>query len=126
MIAGNLDSARKIEGFLIRLKSEAIINKNIPLTAERISQLLGKDGEGTPVSQKRVGIEDVIESVCKQYSLKKGQILSDSRVKTLALPRQILMYLLRTQLKLPLQEVGKLIGGRDHTTVMHAVEKSLN
>jgi len=65
----------------------------------------------------------VIESVCKQYSLKKGQILSDSRVKTLALPRQILMYLLRTQLKLPLQEVGKLIGGRDHTTVMHAVEK---
>jgi len=123
MIAGNLDSARKIEGFLIRLKSEAIINKNIPLTAERISQLLGKDGEGTPVSQKRVGIEDVIESVCKQYSLKKGQILSDSRVKTLALPRQILMYLLRTQLKLPLQEVGKLIGGRDHTTVMHAVEK---
>jgi len=52
MIAGNLDSARKIEGFLIRLKSEAIINKNIPLTAERISQLLGKDGEGTPVSQK--------------------------------------------------------------------------
>jgi len=123
MIAGNLDSARKIEGFLIRLKSEAVINKNTPLTVERIGQLLGKDGEGVPVSQKKVGIEDVIESVCKQYSLKKGQILSDSRVKTLALPRQILMYLLRTQLKLPLQEVGKLIGGRDHTTVMHAVEK---
>jgi len=38
-------------------------------------------------------------------------------------PRQILMYLLRTQLQLPLEEVGRLIGGRDHTTVMHAVDK---
>lgn len=65
----------------------------------------------------------MIEAVCKQYSIKKKQILSNSRVKNFALPRQVLMYLLRTELDLPLQEVGRLIGGRDHTTVMHAVEK---
>ncbi|KKQ56605.1 MAG: Chromosomal replication initiator protein DnaA, partial [Candidatus Woesebacteria bacterium GW2011_GWC1_38_13] len=49
--------------------------------------------------------------------------LGESRVKQFAQPRQLLMYLLRTQLSLPYQEVGRLVGGRDHTTVMHAVDK---
>jgi len=52
--------------------------------------------------------------------------LGDSRARPVALPRQILMYLLRTQYNLPLEEVGRLIGGRDHTTVMHAVDKITN
>ena len=49
-----------------------------------------------------------------------------SRARPVARPRQILMYLLRTELGLPFEEVGRLIGGRDHTTVMHAVDKITN
>jgi chromosomal replication initiator protein len=122
IIAGNLDSARKIEGFLIRLKSAMEINKYTQINEEIVENLLGKRSEEIE-KRKRVSSDEVIEAVCKQYSIKKKQILSNSRVKNFALPRQVLMYLLRTELDLPLQEVGRLIGGRDHTTVMHAVEK---
>jgi len=121
-IAANLDSARKIEGFLIRLRSAVEINKYPEITEEIVENLLGKRDQEIE-KRKKVSSEDVIEAVCKQYTLKKKQILGDSRVKNFALPRQILMYLLRTELNLPLQEVGRIIGGRDHTTVMHAVEK---
>jgi len=50
-------------------------------------------------------------------------MLGESRARPVARPRQILMYLLRTDFGIPLEEVGRIVGGRDHTTVMHAVEK---
>jgi len=61
--------------------------------------------------------------VAKYFSLGKRVLLGESRARPIARPRQILMYLLRTHLGLPLEEVGRLVGDRDHTTVMHAVEK---
>jgi len=66
---------------------------------------------------------ELITAVSKYFSIGKRVLLSRSRTRPIARPRQILMYLLRTQLGLPLQEIGRLTGGRDHTTVMHAVEK---
>jgi len=52
--------------------------------------------------------------------------MGDSRVQKIALPRQILMYLLRIGVGLPYDEIGNIVGGRDHSTVMHAVEKITN
>jgi chromosomal replication initiator protein len=121
IIAGNLDSPRKIEGFLIRLLSETTLKK-LPITQELVESLVGKNPENGSSSSK-ASPNDIINAVCKHFSLGKKQILGTSRKRTVALPRQILMYYLRTQLSLPLEEVGNLIGGRDHTTVMHAVEK---
>ncbi len=124
LIAGNLDTARKIEGFLIRLQSKIQLENISVVDEETIKHLLGKrEGENGNKEKKKVGSDDIIDIVCKQYSIKKRQILGNSRIKTLSLPRQILMYILRTELQLPLQEVGRITGGRDHTTVMHAVEK---
>lgn len=124
LIAANLDSARKIEGFLIRLQGKIQLEKVDTIDEETIKHLLGKrEDENGKRERKKVSFEDVIDAVCKHYSIKKRQILSNSRIKTFALPRQVLMYVLRTELRLPLQEVGRIIGGRDHTTVMHAVEK---
>lgn len=124
LIAGNLDSARKIEGFLIRLQSKIQLEKTEIIDEEIIKHLLGKGENGNEKKEKkRISPEEIIDIVCKQYTIKKRQILGSSRVKTLALPRQVLMYILRTELQLPLQEIGRIIGGRDHTTVMHAVEK---
>lgn len=120
MIAGNIHSARKIEGFLISLSSEINLNKGKP-TADLIEKLLGK-GETNPQPIKS-NPNDVISAVSKYFSVGKRSLLGESRARPVAHPRQILMYLLRTQLSLPLEEVGRLVGGRDHTTVMHAVDK---
>ena len=121
LIAGNITSAREIQGFLVRLFTEVNF-KHIDLTTDLIQSLLGKPDEASNIKIK-VNPEDVITSVAKYYSLGKKQLLGESRQRPIARPRQILMYMLKTQVGLPHQEVGRLIGGRDHTTVMHAVEK---
>ena len=89
---------------------------------ELIESLLGKGGPASE-SLKKFDPSDLITAVSKYFSIGKRSLLGPSRKRPIARPRQILMYFLRTQLCLPLQEVGRLVGGRDHTTVMHAVEK---
>jgi chromosomal replication initiator protein len=122
LIAANIDSARKIQGFLVKLSSELSLKKGAEINEDLIQSLLGKklDDEA---SVRRVEPDRVIDAVCKHYSIGKRSILSESRLQKFALPRQILMYILRVEMKYQLAEVGRLIGGRDHTTVMHAVDK---
>lgn len=120
LIAGNVDSARKLEGFLVRLSSEARLNK-APVSQDLIESLLGKGIEPNEQS-KKVAPPQLVSAVSKYFSIGKRVLLGTSRTRPIAFPRQILMYLLRTQLSLPLQEVGRIVG-RDHTTVIHAVEK---
>ena len=124
LIAGNLETARKIEGFLIRLSSEVSLKK-IPVSKELIENLLGK-GEEKSTQLLKAHPNDVISAVSKYFSLGKRSLLGESRSRPVARPRQVLMYLLRTELSLPYEEVGRLVGGRDHTTVMHAVDKITN
>lgn len=121
LIAGNIDTPRKIEGFLIKLISEISLKK-VELNENLIESLIGK-GDISLNNKVKASASDVISAVQKYYSLGKKQLMGESRVKNFALPRQLLMYLLRTQLSLPYEEVGRLVGGRDHTTVMHAVDK---
>jgi len=122
LIAGNVDSPRKIEGVLIRIITEAKVKNLKEYTEEMVKQILGKGEEDTK-STFRFTNEALIDGVCKYFSITKRSIFSESRTRNLAYPRQILMYLLRSSLNLPLQEVGRVVGGRDHTTVMHAVDK---
>ena len=121
LIAGNISSARRIEGFLIRLSSESRLRKT-EITEDLIQSLLGKGIEANELRTKATPPQ-IITAVSKHFSVGKRDLLGSSRVRPISLPRQVLMYLLRTHLNLPLQEVGRLIGGRDHTTVMHAVDK---
>jgi len=121
LVAANLDSARKIEGFLIKLMSAAKVKSAEP-TVDFVKSLLGKGPEENGKNIKARPPE-VIDAVSKYFSLGKRALLGDSRARPVARPRQILMYLLRTQLGIPLKEVGRLVGDRDHTTVMYAVEK---
>jgi chromosomal replication initiator protein len=125
LIAGNIDSPRKIEGVLIKIITETNVKKIKDITEEVVKPLLGKRGNEED-SLKKVSTEDVLEAVCKHFSIKKREILGQSRTRILAYPRQILMYLLRTSFNMPLEEVGRAVGGRDHTTVMHAVDKITN
>ena len=65
-------------------------------------------------------------TVCEFYNLKSNQIKGDKRDRGIVVPRQILMYLLRAEMGISLIEVGKILGGRDHTTIMHGVDKMGN
>jgi len=121
LIAGNIEAARKIEGFLIRLSTEIKV-KNNEITPELIESLLGKRDENSSMSSK-TSPNDIINAASKYFSVGKRALLGTSRARPISLPRQILMYFLRTQANLPLEEIGRLIGGRDHTTVIHAVQK---
>lgn len=121
MIASNLESARKIEGFLVSLLTQVKIKK-VPLTSELIESLLGKGVEINGKMVKKTP-EEIFDVVYKYYQIGKRVLLGKSRSRPIARPRQILMYLLRTELQMPFEEVGRLTGGRDHSTVMHAVNK---
>lgn len=121
MIAANLESARKIEGALIKLLT-LLGGKKAEITNETIEKIISRGVEGNgKIVKKDPG--QIIEAVCDYYQIGKRSLLGDSRARPVARPRQVLMYILRTDLRVPLEEVGKLVGGRDHTTVMHAVEK---
>jgi chromosomal replication initiator protein len=121
LIAGNITSTRKLEGFLTRLLTE-ISTKDHKLTPEMVSALLGKASEiVTP--QRIVKPREIIKSVALHFNLTISQITGPKRDKPIAIPRQILMYLLRNELDIPYMEIGRLLGDRDHTTIMYGVEK---
>ena len=65
-------------------------------------------------------IQDIVDTVTGYYSLRLSDLLSKRRHKSIALPRQICMWLARRHTRYSLQEIGGYFGGRDHTTVMHA------
>lgn len=122
LIAANIEDTRRLEGFLRRLTTEIQIKK-IPLTPESVSQLLGMSKNENKTAQRSVSFKEVIEKVADHYNLKIAQLKGPKRDQNIAVPRQILYYLLRTELGLTLEEVGEICGGRDHTTVIHGVEK---
>ena len=72
---------------------------------------------------KRVKIEDIQRIVAKHYNVSKSDILSSRRTATVVRPRQIAMYLSKQLTLRSLPEIGRRFGGRDHTTVLHAVRK---
>ena len=63
------------------------------------------------------------KAILNHFGIKATDLDGSKRNKTIVMPRQILMYLLRNDLKLPLTDIGQFLGGRDHTTIMHGVEK---
>ena len=124
-IAENIDNPRRIEGFLTRLLTETNEFQD-KITLDLVYKILGKanSSQEKHISQIKAVLPQVfIDSVAQYYSLKKRHLLGNSRARPVSFPRQVLMYLLRTELGLPLEEVGHLVGDRDHTTVMHAVSK---
>lgn len=120
-IANFIDSnIRELEGALIKVVAFATIN-NLPLNLETAGEAL-KDIMPPP-HPKKITIECIQKEVCKFYGLNLSELLSKKRNKQLVFPRQIAMFLCRklTDASFPL--IGDQFGGRDHTTVMHGVEK---
>jgi len=118
LIATQIEGARTLEGFLTKLISYRDLNGK-EITREIVQQLL-KNGESRSNETRMITPTEVMTVVSEYYRVPIAQLKGERRLKNIVWPRQILMYLLHTYGKLPLEEVGRLIGGRDHTTVIHA------
>ncbi len=112
-------SGRELEGAFNQLLFRQTFEPQI--TIERIDEILGhiyRSGE-----PKRVRIEDIQRVVARHYNVSKTELLSNRRTRTIVKPRQIAMYLAKIMTPRSLPEIGRRFGGRDHTTVLHAVRK---
>jgi chromosomal replication initiator protein len=79
-----------------------------------------------PQEPKRIKIEDIQRIVARQYNVSRSDLLSSRRTANVVRPRQVAMYLAKTLTLRSLPEIGRRFGGRDHTTVLHAVRKIEN
>ena len=111
---------RDLDGALNRLLAHNKLT-GLPVTmdmAERAVRDLIR-----PQEPKRVKIEDIQRVVARQYNVSRSDLLSSRRTANVVRPRQIAMYLAKTLTLRSLPEIGRRFGGRDHTTVLHAVRK---
>jgi len=127
LIATTITDTRGLEGLLARIRSETNMEE-ARLSEELITRLLGKRNNGDSVHTSLGNThlpakDDFIDCVCTYFQIKSTLLKGKKRDRSIVMPRQILMYLLRTELDIPLTEIGDLIGGRDHTTIMHGIEK---
>jgi len=109
---------RELEGALTRVRGYAMATGQ-PISLELARQAL--DGESATRSNNAPSLQAIIESVTRYYDVKLSDLLSKRRHKSIAMPRQVCMYLARKHTRFSLEEIGGYFGGRDHTTVMHAV-----
>lgn len=113
-------NGRDLEGAVNRLLAHATLTgSTITLeTAEAAIRDLVRNHE-----PKRVKIEDIQKLVASRYNVSRSDILSERRTAAVVKPRQIAMYLAKILTLRSLPEIGRRFGGRDHTTVLHAVRK---
>ena len=112
---------RKLEGALTRVFAYATIMNGSEITLELAIEAL-KDYIGKNIISKNK-IDQVINLVANNYNITPEDIKSKKRLKKIAVPRQIGMYICRIHLKESLPKIGSEFGGKDHTTVMHSVAK---
>ena len=118
-IAAKIDTnIRELEGAITKMQGLAAVN-GTALTLDLAKQAVGDNT--MPSAAKLPTIQDIVDTVTGYYSLRLSDLLSKRRHKSIALPRQICMWLARRHTRYSLQEIGGYFGGRDHTTVMHAV-----
>ena len=115
-IRGNV---RDLEGCLVRLLAVASLTQQditLELAAEVLTQYVHAEPDHlTP--------ERIVAAVCERFGVKADALVGKRRTQIIALPRQVAMYLMRQLTDLSLVEIGRVFGGRDHTTVMYACER---
>lgn len=120
-IAEHLEtSIRELEGAWLSVTTYASFN-NLPLTVELAQDCLSKQYHIE--EPKIIDAAMITQKVCELYGLNQNEIIGKSRKKNIVIPRQMAMYLCRHLTDMSLPKIGEYFGGRDHTTVIHAVEK---
>ena len=120
-IASNIKSnIRELEGALNKIIAYANLEKreiNIDLAEQVLRDII------SPNEKKVITPEFIIDTVADHFDITPSDIVGSKRSSKIVFPRQIAMYLCREMLDAPLTGIGKMMGDRDHTTVMHGIEK---
>lgn len=120
MLASRIASnVRELEGGLNRLVAYAALN------ARPIDEAFAEDvlADMFRASRRRVTIDEIQRRVCDHFKIRHAEMVSARRARAVARPRQIAMYLAKQLTPRSLPEIGRRFGGRDHTTVIHAVKQ---
>jgi chromosomal replication initiator protein len=119
-LATNIDSnVRELEGSLTRLGAFASLNKcpiTVDFAREVLQSVLRDRGD------RVITIESIQKAVCEFFSIRPNDLRSKKRTRTVALPRQVAMYLCRRHTNASFPVIGDRFGGRDHSTVIHAAQ----
>jgi chromosomal replication initiator protein len=119
-VAKNVRSnVRELEGALRKILAYSRFNQkdiSIQLAREALRDLLS-------IQNRQISVENIQKTVADYYKIKVADMYSKKRPASIARPRQIAMYLTKELTQKSLPEIGELFGGRDHTTVLHAVRK---
>ena len=114
-----VSNVRELEGALNRIIAQSqLIGRDV--TLESAQELLH---DLVRANERRVTIEDIQRKVAQHFNIKLAEMTSTRRARVVARPRQVAMYLAKQLTPRSLPEIGRKFGGRDHTTVMHAVKK---
>jgi chromosomal replication initiator protein len=111
------NNTRELEGAITKLQGMSLINNGV-IDLDLAKAALG-DTEAP--EQKRITIQQILDAVTQFYSVRLSDLQSKKRNQSIAFPRQVCMYLARKHTRYSLEEIGGYFGGRDHTTVLHAV-----
>jgi chromosomal replication initiator protein len=112
-------NVRELEGALRKVLAYSRFTHkdiNIALARDALKDLLS-------IQNRQIGVENIQKTVADFYKIKVADMYSKKRPASIARPRQIAMFLAKEMTKKSLPEIGELFGGRDHTTVLHAVRK---
>jgi chromosomal replication initiator protein len=122
MIAGKIrNNVRELEGALVRLSAESSINGSeisVEMAKEALADLFIDNR-----SNNNLSIESINKCVCQYFKINSAELNSKSRARKYSEPRQIAMYLCRKYAKRTFPEIAAAFGGKDHTTVMYAINK---
>lgn len=114
-----ISNVRELEGALNRVVAYAELTKQ-PVTTDMTRGVLQ---DLLRANDRKVTIDEILRQVSEYYNLRLSELLSERRARDIARPRQVAMYLAKQMTSRSLPEIGRKCGGRDHTTVMHAVRK---
>lgn len=122
LIASRVDSARRIEGILSKIRSEVELKKRT-INEQLIEEMLGAENKEQRKKRLKVSPSDVLRVVANHYHVKQAAIKGQRRVQNLVQARHVAMYLLKEELQMPLVEIGRWFSNRDHTSALHAIRK---
>ena len=120
LIATTQHNGRELEGILNKVIAYHELNHLVPTLSSVKEILLASE---TQVVKKSLTPREIIATITRYFDIPLEEILGKSREKKLSFPRQVAMFLLREELKMSFPSIGDELGGRDHTTAIHAHTK---
>ncbi|MFT3733050.1 MAG: chromosomal replication initiator protein DnaA [Hyphomicrobium sp.] len=114
------ENGRELEGAITRLYATWQYMRT-PITLDIVETVIRDLVQN--LEPRRIKIEDILRIISRHYGVSKGDLLSQRRHRSVVWPRQIGMYLAKHLTARSLPEIGRRFGGRDHTTVLHAIRK---